>query len=207
MRAAALAARPPARAVAKSGEGPSPLSLRPHSESSNRPARYCLGSWRRCYYRATKTPDCRRNPDQLGLKIVHLDDVLVVIDKPAGLLSMGSDREKEKTSHRILNDYLKALTKSRLQQAFIVHRLDRETSGLMLFARSPAIQATLQANWKRVTKKYLAVVEGVPSTPQGTLTDRLVESQINAGSSRRSRRRDCDYAFPRDRYSRWPRAS
>lgn len=124
-----------------------------------------------------KPPTADATLDQLGLKIVHLDDVLVVIDKPAGLLSMGSDREKEKTSHRILNDYLKALTKSRRQQAFIVHRLDRETSGLMLFARSPAIQATLQANWKRVTKKYLAVVEGVPSTPQGTLTDRLVEAK------------------------------
>jgi len=48
----------------------------------------------------------------LGLKIVFFDDAIVVIDKPAGLLSMGSDREKEKTAHRILNDYLKEETKS-----------------------------------------------------------------------------------------------
>jgi 23S rRNA pseudouridine1911/1915/1917 synthase len=70
-----------------------------------------------------------------SLKIVHLDDTIVVVEKPEGLLAMGSEREKERTVHRLLNEYLKAVTKSRLQQAFIVHRLDRETSGLMIFAR------------------------------------------------------------------------
>jgi 23S rRNA-/tRNA-specific pseudouridylate synthase len=95
-----------------------------------------------------------------GLKIIYLDDDIVVVDKRAGLLSMGSEGEKERTAHRILNDHLKALTKSSLQQAFIVHRLDRETSGLIMFARSRAIQAALQQTWKTVTKKYLAVVEG-----------------------------------------------
>jgi len=112
-----------------------------------------------------------------GLKIVYLDDDIVVIDKPAGLLSMGSESEKERTAHRILNDHLKALTSSPMQQAFIVHRLDRETSGLMIFARSRAIQAALQENWKTVTKKYLAVVEGTPSKAEGTLRDNLVESK------------------------------
>jgi 23S rRNA pseudouridine1911/1915/1917 synthase len=115
--------------------------------------------------------------EQLGLKIVYLDEAIVVIDKPAGLLSMGSEREKERTAHRILNDYLKTLNKSRLQQAFIVHRLDRDTSGLLLFARSVATQEELQRNWKLVTKKYFAVVEGATRNPEGTLTDRLVESK------------------------------
>jgi RluA family pseudouridine synthase len=119
----------------------------------------------------------RATAQRLGLKIVFLDDAIVVIDKPAGLLSMGSAREKEKTAHRILNDALKQRAKSREQQAFIVHRLDRETSGLMLFARSLSIQALLQQNWKTVIKRYLAVVEGVPSIRQGTLTDLLVESK------------------------------
>jgi 23S rRNA pseudouridine1911/1915/1917 synthase len=111
------------------------------------------------------------------LGIVYLDDAVVVVEKRAGLLSMGSESEKEKTAHRILNEHLKALTKSTLQQAFIVHRLDRETSGLMMFARSRALQATLQENWKNVTKKYLAVVEGTPAKPEGTLRDSLVESK------------------------------
>jgi 23S rRNA pseudouridine1911/1915/1917 synthase len=112
-----------------------------------------------------------------GLKIVHLDDAVAVVEKRAGLLSMGSEGEKEKTAHRILNDHLKAITKSAAQQAFIVHRLDRETSGLMLFARSRAIQTALQQNWKTVTKKYLAVVEGVPAKAEDTLRDHLVESK------------------------------
>ena len=112
-----------------------------------------------------------------GLRIVHLDEAVVVVDKPAGLLSMGSAREKERTAHRILNDYLKAQTKSHAQQAFIVHRLDRETSGLMLFARNERIQAALQQNWKSVTKKYLAMVEGTPSRATGTLKDRLLEDK------------------------------
>ena len=112
-----------------------------------------------------------------GLKIVYLDDDIVVVDKAAGLLSMGSEGEKERTAHRILNEHLKATTSSPSQQAFIVHRLDRETSGLMMFARSRAIQAVLQQNWKTVTKKYLAVVEGVPAKTEGTLRDNLEESK------------------------------
>ncbi len=110
-----------------------------------------------------------------GIKIVHLDEAVVIVDKPAALLSMGSETEKQKTAHRILNEHLKALAGSETQQAFIVHRLDRETSGLMVFARSEAIQTALQKDWKNVTKTYLAVVEGVPAETKGTLTDRLRE--------------------------------
>ena len=109
--------------------------------------------------------------------IVYLDDAIVVVEKRAGLLSMGSETEKERTAHRILNEHLKALTNSPLQQAFIVHRLDRETSGLMMFARSRALQSVLQENWKNVTKKYLAIVEGMPANPEGTLRDNLIESK------------------------------
>ncbi len=115
--------------------------------------------------------------ERQGLKIIYLDDAIVVVDKRAGLLSMGSEGEKERTAHRILNEHLKALAKSPNQQAFIVHRLDRETSGLMMFARSRPIQAALQQNWKNVTKRYLAVVEGVPSKAEGTIRDNLVESR------------------------------
>jgi 23S rRNA pseudouridine1911/1915/1917 synthase len=112
-----------------------------------------------------------------GLKIVHLDDAIVVVDKPTGLLSMGSEREKERTAHRLLNEHLKTLTRSRLQQVFIVHRLDRETSGLMVFARNQSAQAILQQNWKKVVKRYLAVVKGTLANGQGTLKDHLVESK------------------------------
>src|SRR6516225_3252839 len=56
-------------------------------------------------------------PEHHSLKIIHLDDAVVVVDKPTGLLSMGTEREKDRTAHRLLNEYLKALTRSRLQQA------------------------------------------------------------------------------------------
>jgi 23S rRNA pseudouridine1911/1915/1917 synthase len=118
-----------------------------------------------------------RSLERVGLHIVHIDDAIVVIDKPAGLLSMGSEREKEKTAHRMLNEHLKALAKPPRQQVFIVHRLDRETSGLMVFARSESAQAALQRNWKDVTKRYLAIVEGTPSNTSGTLRENLVESK------------------------------
>ncbi|HVB78476.1 MAG TPA: RluA family pseudouridine synthase [Candidatus Binataceae bacterium] len=112
-----------------------------------------------------------------GLAIVHLDDAVVVVDKPPGLLAMGSEREKERTAYRILNTHLKTLRKTPAQQVFIVHRLDRETSGLMMFARDESAQAALQRNWKGVVKKYLAVVEGVPAEMRGTLKDRLLEGK------------------------------
>jgi 23S rRNA pseudouridine1911/1915/1917 synthase len=118
-----------------------------------------------------------RSLERVGLHIVHIDDAIVVVDKPAGLLSMGSEREKEKTAHRMLNEHLKALAKPLRQQVFIVHRLDRETSGLMVFARSESAQAALQRNWKDVTKRYLAIVEGTPSNASGTLRENLVESK------------------------------
>jgi 23S rRNA pseudouridine1911/1915/1917 synthase len=118
-----------------------------------------------------------RSLEHAGLRIMYVDDAIVVVDKPEGLLSMGSEREKEKTAHRILNEHFKALTKSTRQQIFIVHRLDRETSGLMIFARSESIQAVLQRNWKVVTKRYLAIVEGTPSNASGTLRDYLMESK------------------------------
>jgi len=112
-----------------------------------------------------------------GLKIVHLDEAIVVVEKPAGLLSMGSTGEKERTAHRILNEHLKSLTRVRAQQIFIVHRLDRETSGLMVFARSEAVQADLQRQWKKVTKKYLAVVVGALDRVDGTLRNNLLETR------------------------------
>ena len=126
---------------------------------------------------ATRKPARAAALERHGLAIVHLDDAVAVVEKPAGLLSMGSEREKEKTAYRILNTHLKEVMKTRVQQIFIVHRLDRETSGLMLFARTESAQAALQRNWKGVTKRYLAVVEGVPADAQGTLTDRLSETR------------------------------
>ncbi|MGL4292237.1 MAG: RluA family pseudouridine synthase [Bacteroidales bacterium] len=110
------------------------------------------------------------------LRIVFEDDHLIVVDKAAGLLSMGTDRDKEKTAYRILGDYVK---KSDLRnKIFIVHRLDRETSGLLMFAKTPLAQTRLQSDWDNAVleRKYTAVIEGCPENASGELRSYLAEN-------------------------------
>jgi 23S rRNA pseudouridine1911/1915/1917 synthase len=115
-----------------------------------------------------------------ALRLVHEDDDLIVVDKPAGLLTIGTERERERTVYRLLFDYVRptpwpsARTAPRL---FIVHRLDRETSGLLVFAKSPAVKRALQAQFvaRAVERGYVAVVEGRVRDDAGTLRDRIVE--------------------------------
>jgi 23S rRNA pseudouridine1911/1915/1917 synthase len=109
-------------------------------------------------------------------KIVYEDDVIVVVDKPAGLLTIATETEKTRTAYRALNEHLKARARTSNQQIFVVHRLDRDTSGLLVFARTEAMKLALQNGWKSVRKTYQAVVEGVPASPVGTLRGRLVET-------------------------------
>jgi len=111
------------------------------------------------------------------LEIVFEDAYLIVVHKKAGLLSMANERVKEKTAYRILSDYVKQSNPRNL--IFILHRLDRETSGLMMFAKSREIQEKLQSNWDRaiVERKYVAVVEGTLSPSQGTLKSYLSEDK------------------------------
>ena len=111
---------------------------------------------------------------QVGVCIVHQDDDLIAIDKPSGLLSVATGSEKADTAFARLNAYLAARREGR---PFVVHRLDRETSGLLLFARSAAARDRLQAGWDRVTKTYLAVVEGEPRPPEGTIRSFLTEGK------------------------------
>lgn len=109
-----------------------------------------------------------------GLRIVREDEHIIVIDKPPGLLSMASDKERERTAYALLTEHVR----ERRPQArvFIVHRLDQGTSGLLLFARTEAVKRALQDAWKEVDKGYLAVVEGTPVPPEGTVRSRLKES-------------------------------
>ena len=112
------------------------------------------------------------------LRIVFEDEYLIVIDKRQGLLSMGTEREKERTAYHILSRHVKQHDPAGL--IFIVHRLDRETSGLMLFAKSQAVQERLQKNWKQMVRKrtYLAVVEGRMPHPAGVIKAPLCENSL-----------------------------
>ena len=111
------------------------------------------------------------------LRIVHEDADLIVIDKASGLLSMASETEKQKTAYSMLSEYVKRSNPKNL--IFIVHRLDRETSGLMMFAKSKKIQETLQKDWNDaiIERSYIAVVEGSMEKTEGTVTSWLKENK------------------------------
>jgi len=106
--------------------------------------------------------------------ILHDDEHFIVIEKPAGLLTVATDTEKLQTAYVLLRDWLQERNAGR---PFVVHRLDRETSGLLLFARSIEMRDRLQEAWPTVRKKYLAVVEGVPQRREGRIETDLVEGR------------------------------
>jgi 23S rRNA pseudouridine1911/1915/1917 synthase len=110
-----------------------------------------------------------------GLRIVHEDDDVLVIDKPPGLLTVATSRERQRTAYRIVRDHLSSRRPG--APVFIVHRLDRDTSGLLVLARSPEAKRRLQAQFaaRAVERVYLAVVAGVVREDRGTLRSRLVE--------------------------------
>jgi 23S rRNA pseudouridine1911/1915/1917 synthase len=109
------------------------------------------------------------------LSQVHEDDALLVVVKPPGLLTIATERERERTAYRLLWDYLAASG----ARPFVVHRLDRETSGLLVFAKSEAVKRALQAQFeaRSVERVYQAVVAGGPPDERGTLESRLAEDR------------------------------
>jgi 23S rRNA pseudouridine1911/1915/1917 synthase len=114
----------------------------------------------------------------LGMSILHEDDDIIVIQKDSGLLSVASPQpqENEVTAYRQLTEHVRRSNpKGRI---FIVHRLDRDTSGVMMFAKSERIQQQLQNSWQDTVKErtYIALVEGKVRKPEGTISSWLKES-------------------------------
>jgi 23S rRNA pseudouridine1911/1915/1917 synthase len=109
------------------------------------------------------------------LRLVHEDEHLLVVDKPPGLLTIATPTERGATAYRLARDWV-ARQGGRL---FVVHRLDRETSGLIVFAKSVAVKRALQAQFEARTpeRMYVARVENVVRRPEGTLVCRLVEDR------------------------------
>ncbi|HWD91772.1 MAG TPA: RluA family pseudouridine synthase [Verrucomicrobiae bacterium] len=128
-----------------------------------------------------QTVEIRRAGDaehaQSAAKIIFEDTHLIVIEKRAGLLSIATEMEREKTAYSLLSEHVKrAHSRNRI---FVIHRLDRETSGLMMFAKNQDVQAMLQGDWREsvLERTYVAVVEGLPAKPQGTVTSWLKENK------------------------------
>lgn len=113
----------------------------------------------------------------LPFPILYEDAGLIVIQKPAGLLSIGTEKEKHRTAYRILSDHLQSRDpRSRL---WIVHRLDRDTSGVLLFAKDEGLKNALQDGWNDLVRerRYYAVVEGEDLPDSGVCRSRLIENR------------------------------
>lgn len=111
------------------------------------------------------------------LRIVYEDDDLIVVEKRNGLLSVATDKQIMRTAYSILSEYVKREDPRR--KIFVLHRLDRETSGLMMFAKSEEVKRRVQSRWEEtvVERRYFAVVEGRMEQPSGTISTYLTESR------------------------------
>lgn len=94
-----------------------------------------------------------------NIDIIYEDKDIIVVDKPANILTISTLKEKEKTLYHIVSSYVKKTNKN--NKIFVVHRLDKDTSGLVVFAKNEMTKNKLQDNWNKVVRKYIAVVEGV----------------------------------------------
>ena len=117
------------------------------------------------------------------MEIVYEDEWLIVVDKPSGLLTMSTGRSGETTAYSLLTDYARQKSGRRrdmdTERIFIVHRLDRDTSGLLLFAKDYTTKEMLQENWNETVleRKYVAILEGHIDSNEGWIETWMRENQ------------------------------
>jgi tRNA pseudouridine32 synthase/23S rRNA pseudouridine746 synthase/23S rRNA pseudouridine1911/1915/1917 synthase len=124
-----------------------------------------------------KKPSRKHKPP--GMTILHEDRDIVVINKSEGLLTISNDKVKDKTAHYFLNQYVQKGNPKSRERVFIVHRLDRDTSGVLVFARDEKAKAYLQEEWGQFKKKYFAIVQGKPEEEEGEITSYLMENSMH----------------------------
>ena len=114
-----------------------------------------------------------------GLAIIYEDSDLLVVDKPSGLLTVGTDTEKSRTAYFMLTDYVRKGNAKSRKHIFIVHRLDRDASGIIIFAKNAAAKHRLQSQWNETKKKYIAVVHGKFTKHSDVITSYLAENKAH----------------------------
>ena len=113
-----------------------------------------------------------------GVNILHEDPDVIVVEKAAGVLSCATRRGGEHTVEDALNDYVRKGQLRSRRQVYLVHRLDRETSGVMMVAKTPEVQEYFRSNWNELTEKtYLARVHGTLEEKEGLIESYLAEDQ------------------------------
>lgn len=111
-----------------------------------------------------------------GFTIVYEDIDIIVINKNSGLLTIGTEKERIQTAYSLLTNYVQKGNPKSKNRVFIVHRLDRDTSGLLIFAKHEKAKRFLQDNWQDFTKTYYAIVHGVLTKKKGEITSYLIEN-------------------------------
>lgn len=113
------------------------------------------------------------------LDIIYEDDELIAINKPSGLLSIASDREKEITAYRLLMDHVRI--QNPRNRIYVVHRIDKDTSGVLIVAKNEKLRDILQDKWNDIVKHrgYYAIVEGTLKEKKGTIKSWLREASTN----------------------------
>ncbi len=124
-----------------------------------------------------KAPPKRFQPK--GLTVLYEDQDILVVDKSSGLLTVGTDSEKAKTAYFRLTDYVRRGNPKSRNRIFIVHRLDKDTSGVLVFAKTEKAKRYLQDNWQQFSKKYSAVIVGTLDKKEDTITSYLAENSIH----------------------------
>lgn len=111
------------------------------------------------------------------LPVLYADDFLLAVDKPSGLLSVASERERNLTAVHLMREWLAGMDRDERRELHAAHRLDRDASGVLLFTRSLAVKRQLAASWHNFEKVYAAVVDGVPSPKEGSIDEPLWEDK------------------------------
>ncbi|MSN24271.1 MAG: RNA pseudouridine synthase [Geobacter sp.] len=111
-----------------------------------------------------------------GITLLFEDNDIIVVEKPCGLLTIGTERDKSRTVHSILNEYVRKGNPRSRNRVYIVHRLDRETSGILVLAKSEPAKIFMQGDWQETGKRYLAVVHGTLAEKAGTISSYLAEN-------------------------------
>ncbi|MNH93308.1 Ribosomal large subunit pseudouridine synthase C [compost metagenome] len=119
----------------------------------------------------------REEDKPIGLVILHEDDDIIIINKEAGLLSIAAGEEKDLTAHHQLMEHVRK--KHAKNRVYIVHRLDRDTSGVMIFAKNEKVKHALQDAWQEaiIERTYIALVERKVKKPEGKIVSWLKESK------------------------------
>ena len=120
-----------------------------------------------------------KNKTKLPFQILFEDDHIIVVNKPSGLLTIATNKERDRTLYHIVREYI--VSKDRNARIFVVHRLDKDTSGIVIFAKDEKTKKQLQDNWNEYVKlrEYVAVVHGHLKKDEDKIIQYLMETKTN----------------------------